>query len=517
MTGTANPITIQIDANKTVTAHFIVPDDEPDESFEQPEVPGPVDTSIVQDFPPLEEIVNKPVQDVPLFGLYAWVNYFGNWWGLTTHADSVGWKTIRVGGLADSGTDDYVTNMVNSGYEILAPLSAPHGNTRADFTSDDEFITAYLAYLDEIIGRYGPSGSFWQNHSDTAFHPGGDNYHPIIYWEIYNEPNEHYMFYPNSATMTEKAALYAKLLVAAHDHIRGNSDWNDINIVGFSASGVSRNDLWAPESPGYIGFVEMVHQNILDNNGYYAYTINPNTDTLEDDIINNDVPNVDTEALIIDHTGTQIDQIPLLAIEQAKDTLHIVYGHTSHGQQLIEGTRNLDAFMASRGYPAGTFAVDFEDSATSGELDFNDTPWRRLGWSEYGRDLGSKAISGGGLDDGDYTAWLYTTRKYLGWTPLPDNDGSQLDHYATGTPNYNGSANEAYTGETTYPDSANGWWPKRPLDGDRNWALDWQEGHPNQWYPCSIRYYHTQHLNHNLKAYAAWYLFARLAGWDGTP
>jgi hypothetical protein len=327
---------------------------------------------------------------------------------------------------------------------------------------------------------------------------------------------------------------------------------------------------------------------------------------------------------IIDHTCTTITRIPVSAVTQARSQLHIIYGHTSHGQQLINGTANLDAFMAGRGYPSGTFSVSFDNAAVAGKLHFNDNPWSELGWSEYGRDLGSKNDNGS-LVDGDYTAWIYTTRKYLGWTPAAGNDGSLLNHYATGTPNYNGSANvvmwawcgqvnyapeeeiqhylnnmtqleqdypevtfvymtghlegtglngvlhrrneiirtycinnnkylydfediesydpdgnyfgnklvgdacnydydndgileetvESSTGEITYPDAANGWWPKRPLDNDRNWALDWQAVHPGEWYECNIRYYHTQHLNHNLKAYAAWWLFARLSGWNG--
>ena len=56
---------------------------------------------------------------------------------------------------------------------------------------------------------------------------------------------------------------------------------------------------------------------------------------------------------------------------------------------------------------------------------------------------------------------------------------------------------------------------------DANWALEWQAGHvgietyPNggEWYSCSAA--HSEALNGNIKAYAAWYIFAVLAGWDG--
>ena len=48
---------------------------------------------------------------------------------------------------------------------------------------------------------------------------------------------------------------------------------------------------------------------------------------------------------------------------------------------------------------------------------------------------------------------------------------------------------------------------------DANWAVNWQNVHPGEWYDCEAA--HTQPLNANMKAYAAWWLWARLAGWDG--
>ena len=49
-----------------------------------------------------------------------------------------------------------------------------------------------------------------------------------------------------------------------------------------------------------------------------------------------------------------------------------------------------------------------------------------------------------------------------------------------------------------------------------NWATEWQASHTLNvdWYQCSAA--HSQALNGNQKAYAAWHLWARLAGWDGT-
>jgi hypothetical protein len=49
---------------------------------------------------------------------------------------------------------------------------------------------------------------------------------------------------------------------------------------------------------------------------------------------------------------------------------------------------------------------------------------------------------------------------------------------------------------------------------DANWAIEWQNNNPGDWYSCSSA--HSQPLNANLKAYAAWWLWATLAGWNTT-
>jgi hypothetical protein len=54
---------------------------------------------------------------------------------------------------------------------------------------------------------------------------------------------------------------------------------------------------------------------------------------------------------------------------------------------------------------------------------------------------------------------------------------------------------------------------------DANWAIEWQNSHTEgvDWYDCASA--HSQPLNANRKAYAAWWMLARLAGWnpDGEP
>jgi len=55
-----------------------------------------------------------------------------------------------------------------------------------------------------------------------------------------------------------------------------------------------------------------------------------------------------------------------------------------------------------------------------------------------------------------------------------------------------------------------------PEGGDRNWAQDWQADNPGRWYQAIDRWnngYHAPPLIANLKAYASWWLWARISGW----
>ena len=267
------------------------------------------------------------------------------------------------------------------------------------------------------------------------------------------------------------------------------------------------------------------------------------------------------QALIIDHTTADIWQIPETAIAQAKATLHIAYGHTSHGSQLISGMgvssgAELDAFMTDNGATPGTYL--WNASGTGGALDLRDSPFS------------------GALDLGnpDRYAWEQATRTYLAqhpecnviiwsWcgqaaTTIDDIDiylnlmeGLIADYPAvnfvfmtghldgTGEAGLLNLANEHIRQHcVTYdrilydfadiesydPDGLVHYMPLLANDNcdydsdgngsrDRNWALDWQASHIEgvDWWPSGAA--HSQHLNGNLKGYAAWWLWAALAGW----
>jgi PKD repeat protein len=252
--------------------------------------------------------------------------------------------------------------------------------------------------------------------------------------------------------------------------------------------------------------------------------------------------------ILIDHTSTHLNEVPLSAIENAKSTLHIAYGHTSHGSQITDGMTGLTTFA---GAPYGGATYRWNNGGSGGALDLHDY-----------------AMSGD-LGNPDRTSWADRTRKYLNanpdvnvimwsWCGQADTTAANIDLYLnlmtqleseypdvtfvymtghlTGT-GENGNLNRRNEQIRTFtrsnnkvlfdfadiesydPDGLVNYMKLNADDGCNynggNWATAWQNAHPGEWYNCGAA--HTQPLNANLKAYAVWHMFARIAGWDGTP
>lgn len=256
------------------------------------------------------------------------------------------------------------------------------------------------------------------------------------------------------------------------------------------------------------------------------------------------------ETILVNQQSTQLASIPDLYIRKAKRELRIAYGHTSHGSQLIDGMQGLAYSRGSK------YAVD--PAGTDSALILHDTPFAGAS------DLGNP----------DFTAWASATRSYLDAHPeinviiwswcgqVSSASAADIDTYLSlmsglekAYPNvhfiymtghldgtglqgnlhirndqiraycrdnkkalYDFEAIESYDPSGTY------FGDKSPNDNcdydsdgngskDKNWATAWQAAHPGEWYNCGAA--HTQPLNANQKAYAAWWLWARLVGWNG--
>jgi len=252
---------------------------------------------------------------------------------------------------------------------------------------------------------------------------------------------------------------------------------------------------------------------------------------------------------ISDHSSSDISDLSKEQIETAKRKLHIAYGHTSHGSQITSGMEGLVNFKGE--------LYAFNNGGSDSTLDLRDRPFSGAS------DLGNP----------DRISWATATRNYLNantdinvviWSwcgqvssATEDEINTYLNlmnqleidypnvHFVYMTGHLDGSGEsgnlhirnqqirtfcnendkllydfadiESYDpdGNTNYMllNANDGCYYDSNGDGSRdtNWAIDWQNSHTEgvDWYNCNSA--HSQPLNANLKAYAAWSLWVQIA------
>jgi hypothetical protein len=111
-----------------------------------------------------------------------------------------------------AGTDQIVGLAAAQGLTVLPTvIGAPSwdaGTMTALGLAPPRDNQPYASYLTTLIGRYGPSGSFWSQHPNLPRRP-------IRMWEVWNEPNL-IQFWP----MRPWPSSYVALLRAAHGAIK---------------------------------------------------------------------------------------------------------------------------------------------------------------------------------------------------------------------------------------------------------------------------------------------------------
>ncbi len=258
---------------------------------------------------------------------------------------------------------------------------------------------------------------------------------------------------------------------------------------------------------------------------------------------------------VVDHRDVDITRLTEAQIQRAKDRLHIAYGHTSHGSQLTDGMSGLVGF------------------ANGGGKGLN-LPENMFAWN-YGGHEGALDLRDGVLcnDVGYYPDWVVCTSNYLNDPENADVNvviwswcGQMDDKYAGGTltneylapmaafereyPNvtfvymtghvdiwddannkaacevirewcsvsnrvlYDFNDIEHYNPDGTYFEFVgDGCAIYEGAGGTEigNWATEWQAAHTEgiDWYTCGSE--HSQPLNANQKAFAAWALWCQLA------
>ncbi|MFZ5569347.1 MAG: fibronectin type III domain-containing protein [Thermodesulfobacteriota bacterium] len=257
--------------------------------------------------------------------------------------------------------------------------------------------------------------------------------------------------------------------------------------------------------------------------------------------------------IIADHTITDISAVPASAFENAKAQLHIAYGHTSHGSQLITGMSALAAddglFSFNNGGNGG--ALDLHDGAFSGASDLgnpNRTAWETATrtylnnpanadvnvviWSWCGQVDGSAADIQQYLDlmnglelDYPHVKFVYMT-GHLNGTGATGNVNQRNEQIRNYCVTNNKILFDFADIESFDPDGSVNYMALNANDNcdysGGNWASQWLAANPSHELAllassgncgsCA----HSQRLNCVLKGRAVWWLWARLAGYESS-
>lgn len=278
---------------------------------------------------------------------------------------------------------------------------------------------------------------------------------------------------------------------------------------------------------------------------------------------------------IADHTvinRLRLGNIPTSAIQNAKSFLHIGYGHTSHGSQITDGMSGLVAFANGSGLNGfyhdnenlfswnrggSDGALDLREGAGYGNSSLNLDCGYYPNWVDatraYLNDPANYQVNviiwswcgqAAGYEEDDMNNRYLNPMNQLG-NEYPDImfiymtchlDGTglsgqlharneQIRNYCIANdkwlfdfadiesfdPNAGRNYNESFADDNCDYDDDHA----LPREETDNWAINWQNTHTINvdWYECESA--HSQPLNANMKAYAIWWLWCRIAGWNG--
>ena len=246
--------------------------------------------------------------------------------------------------------------------------------------------------------------------------------------------------------------------------------------------------------------------------------------------------------LIIDHTCTDISQIPVYWINEANALFRISYGHTSHGSQIVTGMTLLkDQYgtLYDFNYSGSSGALSLHDYEPPGDLGNPD----RVTWAQRTRDL----LNAPG-NDRNFIMWSWcgqadTTAEdiqlYLDLMSGLEADYPEVTFiYMTG--HLNGTGEEGnlhqrnnqirshvishdgvlfdFADIESYDPDGNYYLDRGADDGcyydGGNWAEEWCAFNPDECALCDCAHSHC--LNCQIKGKAFWWMMAKLAGWGTT-